>query len=53
MEYVDRILWKFPEETNRMALMPVADYLFKVRTEPEAMKLEEERAIAIGHVVAQ
>ena len=36
-----------------MKLAPAAEYLFQVREEPEAKKLEEERAISFGHVVVQ
>ena len=32
---------------------PAAGYLFQVREEPDAKKLEEKRAIAFRHVVMQ
>ena len=42
VEYADKVLWDFPEEMNKIALMPDADYLFHLREEPEAKKLKEE-----------
>ena len=38
---------------ERTALTPAADYLFQIRDETEASKLDEERVIAFPHVVAQ
>ena len=45
VEYMDKILQEFHEEINRMALLTAVDYLFHMREESEAKKLEEERAI--------
>ncbi len=43
----------FPEEISGRALSPAAEHLFAVRDKSKMRVLEEERALAFHHMVAQ
>ena len=52
-EYRDNIINEFLEVIERTALTPAAYYLFQIRDEIEASKLDEESAISFHYAVAQ
>ena len=51
--YIKQIIEDFPEEIESSAPSPHTDYLFKIRDEDKRKLLEEERAKAFHHTVAQ
>jgi hypothetical protein len=51
--YLKNVIEQFPEEISGKASSPVAEHLFVVRDESKARVLEEERALAFHHTVAQ
>jgi len=51
--YLKNVIADFPELVVRKAATPAADHLFVIRDEKEARPLEEERALAFHHTVAQ
>jgi hypothetical protein len=51
--YLKNVLAGFPEEVRGKAATPVAVHLFLVRDRSDAKVLEEERALAFHHTVAQ
>ena len=51
--YIKQIIEDFPEEIESSAPAPHTDYLFKIRDEGKRKLLEEERAKAFHHTVAQ
>jgi hypothetical protein len=51
--YLRNMINLFPEEITGNVSTPAADHLFNVRGEGEARLLEEERALAFHHTVAQ
>ena len=51
--YIKQIIEDFPEEITSSAPAPHTDYLFKIRDEDKRKLLEEERAKAFHHTVAQ
>jgi hypothetical protein len=51
--YLKNVIEQFPEEISGRASSPAAEHLFAVRNESEARVLEEERALAFHHMVAQ
>jgi hypothetical protein len=53
VDYLKRVITEFPEAISGGATSPAADRLFKVRPEEEGTPLEEKRAIAFHHCVAQ
>ena len=52
-QYIDKIIEGFPEIVDKTAMIPAADYLFKIRDEGETKKLDEERSIAVHHATTQ
>jgi hypothetical protein len=53
IDYLKRVITEFPEEITRTASSPAAERLFTVRPNDESVPLEEKRAIAFHHCVAQ
>lgn len=53
IEYIRKIIEKFPEEIIRRSPTLTADHLFKVRNEEDAKFLSEEMAQAFHKTVAQ
>ncbi len=51
--YLKNVIRQFPEEILGKALSPAAEHLFAVREKNKARGLEEERALAFHHTVAQ
>ncbi len=51
--YLKNVIEQFPEEISGRASSPAAEHLFAVRDKIEARVLEEERALAFHHTVAQ
>ena len=51
--YLKGIIAEFPELIKGSAATPATEHLFTVQDENEAMPLEEERALAFHHTVAQ
>jgi hypothetical protein len=51
--YLKNVIADFPELIVGKAATPAADHLFVIRDEKEARPLEEERALAFHHTVAQ
>jgi hypothetical protein len=51
--YLKNVILDFPELITGKAVTPAADHLFTIRDETEARPLEEERAFAFHHMVAQ
>ncbi len=51
--YLKNVIEQFPEEISERALSPAAEHLFAVRNKSKARVLEEERALAFHHMVAQ
>jgi len=51
--YLKNVIAEFPEIISGKSPTPAADHLFKVRDEKDAKPLEEERALAFHHTVAQ
>ena len=52
-EYIDKIIDELSEMIERTASTPPANYLFQIRDETEASKLDEERAIVFHHIFTQ
>jgi hypothetical protein len=53
VKYLKNIIEEFSELITGKAPMPAGDHLFKIRDEKESKPLEEERALAFHHMVAQ
>jgi hypothetical protein len=53
VDYLKRVITEFPEVITGGAASPAAEKLFTVRPEEECKHLEEKRAIAFHHCVAQ
>jgi hypothetical protein len=53
VDYLKRVITEFPEEITGTASSPAAERLFTARPEGESVLLEEKRAIAFHHCVAQ
>jgi hypothetical protein len=51
--YLKNVIEQFPEEILGKASSPAAEHLFAVRDKSKARVLEEERALAFHHTVAQ
>jgi hypothetical protein len=51
--YLKNVIEQLPEEISGRALSPAAEHLFAVRDKSKARVLEEERASAFHHTVAQ
>ena len=51
--YLKNVIAEFPETITGKSPTPAADHLFKIRDEKDAKPLEEERALAFHHTVAQ
>jgi hypothetical protein len=51
--YLKNVIVEFPEMITGKAPTPAADHLFNIRDAEEAKPLEEERALAFHHTVAQ
>jgi hypothetical protein len=51
--YLKNVIAEFPGMITGKAPMPAADHLFKIRDAKETTPLEEERALAFHHTVAQ
>ncbi len=51
--YLKNVIEQFPEEISGRVLSPAAEHLFAVRDKSKARVLEEERALAFYHMVAQ
>ncbi len=51
--YLKNVIEQFPEKISGRASSLAAEHLFAVRDESEARVLEEERALAFHHTVAQ
>ncbi len=51
--YLKNVIAEFPEVISGKLRTPAADHLFKIRDEKDATPLEEERALAFHHTVAQ
>jgi len=52
-KYLRNVIEEFPEKITGRAAMPAAGHLFDIRDEKDARVLEEERALAFHHTVAQ
>ena len=52
-EYIDKIIDEFPGVIERTASTPAVDYLFQIRDETEASKLDKDRASSFHHAAAQ
>ena len=53
ISYLKGVIAEFPELIKGRAATPATEHLFTVRDEKEARPLEEERALAFHHTVAQ
>jgi hypothetical protein len=53
VDYLKRVITEFPEEITGTASSPAAERLFTIRPDGESVPLEEKRAIAFHHCVAQ
>ncbi len=53
IKYLDNVIRDFPEVINGRATTLAADHLFEIRDKTKARALEEERALAFHHMVAQ
>jgi hypothetical protein len=53
VDYLKRVITEFPEVMTGGAVSPAAERLFTVRTADEITPLEQKRAIAFHHCVAQ
>jgi hypothetical protein len=53
VDYLKRVITEFPEVVSGGATSLATDRLFTVRLEEESKPLEEKRAIAFHHCVAQ
>jgi hypothetical protein len=51
--YLKKVIVGFPKEIRGKAASPAADHLFSVRNPRKTRSLEEERALAFHHTVAQ
>ncbi len=51
--YLENVIAEFPEIISGKLPTPAADHLFQIREEKDAKPLEEERALAFHHMVAQ
>ena len=51
--YLKNVIAEFPEIFSGKSPTPAADHLFQIREEKDAKPLEEERALAFHHTVAQ
>ncbi len=51
--YFKNVIAGFPEVITGKAATPAADYLFTIRDKKETRPLDEERAIAFHHIMAQ
>ncbi len=51
--YMKNVISKFPEVIMGKLATPAADHLFTIRDKKEAKPLDEERALAFHHTVAQ
>ncbi len=51
--YIKNVIAEFPEIISGKSPMPAADHLFQIRDEKDAKPLEEERALAFHHTIAQ
>ena len=51
--YLKNVIAEFPEIISGKSPTPTADHLFKIRDEKDTKPLEEERALAFHHTVAQ
>ena len=51
--YLKNVIAEFPEVITGKSPTPAADHLFQVRDQENAKPLEEERALAFHHTVAQ
>jgi hypothetical protein len=51
--YLKNVILDFPELITGKAATPAADHLFTIRDKKESRPLEEERALAFHHMVAQ
>ena len=52
-KYLQNVIEKFPEKITGRAATPAVEHLFDIRDEKDARVLEEERALAFHHTVAQ
>ena len=52
-KYLEGVLEDFPEVIRGRSATPAASYLFDIRDKEKARRLEEERALAFQHTVAQ
>ena len=52
-KYLKNVIEEFPEKITGRAAMPAAEHLFDIRDEKDTQVLEEERALAFHHTVAQ
>jgi hypothetical protein len=53
VDYLKRVITEFPEEITGTASSPAAERLVTIRPDGESVLLEEKRAIAFHHCVAQ
>jgi hypothetical protein len=53
IDYLKGVIQDFPQEITGRATSPAADHLFTIRSEKDRKPLEEKRAIAFHHSVAQ
>jgi hypothetical protein len=53
IDYLKGVIQDFPEEITGRATSPAADHLFTIRSKKDSKPLEEKRAIAFHHSVAQ
>jgi hypothetical protein len=51
--YLKNVIAEFPEIISGKSPTPAADHLFQIRDEKDAKLLDEERALAFHHMVAQ
>jgi hypothetical protein len=53
IRYLKNVISEFPEVITGKSATPAADHLFTIRDKKEAKPLDEERALAFHHTVAQ
>lgn len=51
--YVAKVIKEFPEEITGVSPSPAADHLYQVRDPAQSKLLDEDRAVAFHHTVAQ
>jgi hypothetical protein len=52
-DYIHKVIQEFPEQITGSAPSPAADHLYQICDASQAKPLDEQRALAFHHTVAQ